>query len=229
MRFKFESKDLEPLGEGMERETFINPEDPDKVISVKKEGIEKDTPHQLKGRYYLTKIAHLLLPSHIPDIFQVGESEDGTQTIDRERIVHTPGHELLQEMRRSGGNVESAGKQLADEIQVPGKGRWEVELALSDIGFGFNIDSNLGNYTKDDKGDIYYLETFNPWQADVEPGELEALFGEEELREAIDGVADQEVKEACMRYLERLLVLFEEEKQRVKESPEVYELYERQL
>ena len=229
MRFKFEAENSEPLGEGVERKTFINPEDSEKVISMKKEGVEKDTPRQLKGRYYLTKIVHLLFPNHIPDIFQVRESEDGVQTIDRERIGHTPGHKLLQEMRLSGGDEESVGKQLADELQEAGRGRWEVDLALSDIGLGFNIDENLGNYTKDDKGDVYYLETFNPWQADVEPGQLEALFGEEELREAIDGITDQEVKELCIHYLERLLILFEEEKKRVQESPELYESYEAQL
>ena len=217
MRLKFESEDLEPLGEGGERKTFINPEDVDRVISVKKEGVEKDTPRQLKGRYYLTKIAHLLLPNHIPDIFQVRESSDGVQTIDTERISHTPGHKLVQETLRSGGDGELARKELAREL---GKEKSELVFALSDLGFGFNIDEYLGNFTKDEKGNVYYLETFSPWQEDVEPGELEALFDEEVLREAIGQLPDQETRETCMRYLERLLVLFEEEKLRGQESQE---------
>ncbi|MDP3726309.1 MAG: hypothetical protein Q8R36_03880 [bacterium] len=219
MRFgNFESMGLKPLGEGDEKRVFVNPENKRKIISETKEEVEKDTPRQLRGRYYLTKIAHLLLPKNIPDIYQVRESVDGKQTIDAERISHTQGHALLQEKRQSGGDEESAGKQITEEM---GAEIGKLDLELERIGLSFSIDGNIGNYTKDEKGDVYYLETFKPWQVDpVNLKELEVLFNEEELREAIGGISDQEVKEKCTQHLERLLVLLEEEKQEIQEHHE---------
>ncbi len=215
---KFESAGQKPLGEGSEKRSFINPEDERKNISEKKGGEEKDTPRQLKGRYYLTKIAHLLLPQNIPDISQVRESAEGKQTIDTERISHTQGHALLQELRQLDKDEEPARKQIIEEM---GKEMTDITLKIADIGLGFNIDENVGNYTKDEKGNVYYLETFKPWQVDtVNPKELETLFSEEELRKAIKGISNQEMQEKCTQYLDRLLVLLGEEQQELQKHPE---------
>jgi hypothetical protein len=92
---------------------------------------------------------------------------------------------------------------------------------LEKIGFGFALDQNIGNYTKDEAGNTYYLETFKPWRADdVDPRELEVLFDQEALREAIDELPDQKTKDECLQYLERLLALLEEEKKNTKELQE---------
>jgi len=211
MRLKsFESAGLEPLGEGEEKRTFVNPEDETRIVSEKKEGAEKDTHRQLKGRYYLTKIVHNLLPNNIPDVYNAGESIDGKQIIDAERISHTPGHKFLQKVRQSGGNEEVALEQMNEEMS---EGIGDLDSELERIGFSFNIDKNIGNYTKDKAGNIYYLETFKPWEVDpTKPEEFELLFNEEELRAAIESIPDQEVKQQSLKYLDRLLVLFEEDK-----------------
>jgi hypothetical protein len=207
----FESKGMEPLGQGDERKVFINPTNEKKVISERKEGAEVETPRQLKGSYYLTKIVHALLPENVPDIYQVGEAINGKQFIDAERIAHTPGQALLQEARRAGRDEEEARDQLLQE--VTSREMNDLDLKLERIGLGFNIDSNIGNYTRDEAGNVHYLETFRPWQADIPtPEGLEALFDEEALRTAIDELADPKIKEKCHQYLARLLVLMEEEK-----------------
>jgi len=211
---KFESADSKPIGAGDEKKVFVNPDDERKLISERKNETEKDTPRQLKGLYYLTKIAHLLLPKNIPDIYQASESLGGKQTVDMERIVHTRGHMLLQEARRSGGDEESAKEKIIEEI---GEKMGELDVELERIGLGFNIDPNVGNYTKDEKGNAYYLETFKPWQRDlVNEKELEILFDEEEMGNAIKREPDRKIREECERYLKRLLVLFEEEKQELQ-------------
>jgi hypothetical protein len=172
----------------------------------------------LKGRYYLAKIAHLLLPKHIPEVYQAGESVDGKQAIDVERIAHSPGQALLQELRRTGRDEKSAVEKIMEE---QGMAMRDLDGDLEKIGLGFAIDQNVGNYTKNEAGDTYYLETFKPWQADVvDPKEVEVLFDEEALRSAIEEVPDQETKEKCTRYLERLLALLEEEKKDNKELQE---------
>ena len=215
MRFSsFESQGKEPLGEGDEKKTFVNPENEDRIISELKESAEKDTLRQLKGRYYLTKIAHLLLPKQVPDIHQVRESQSGKQEIDSERISHSEEHTFLQEQRRAGAGEESAREQIVENI---GDGIGEIDQELERIGLGFNIDPNVGNYSKDQEGNVYYLETFKPWQPDVvDVDDLEVLFDEEALRESIEELSDEQTKEKCRQYLERLLQLLEEEREDTK-------------
>jgi hypothetical protein len=213
---KFESGASEPLGEGEEKKALINPENKGRVIIEMKEGAEKDTPGQLEGRYRLTKIAHLLLPNNVPDIYNAEESVDGKQTICAERISHSLGHVLLQKERRSGGDEDSARKRMVEEMD---QGMVRLDLELERIGFGFNIDENVSNYTIDETGNVYYLETFKPWQVSpIKPDELEVLFSEEELRNAIGDIPDQEVRDECERHLERIIILFEEAKQNLQES-----------
>ncbi len=201
-----------PIGTGDYKETFVNPEDERKVISVlkKREGEEKITPKNLKGAYYLTKIAHILLPKSVPDIYQAGESADGQQTFDRERIAHTPGHRALQEAREAGVDEERAKVLISKEM---GQKINNVTNDLAEIGFAFHLDENAGNYNKDEDGDVKYLETFMPWGINPEqPDELELLFEKDDLEEAISKISDDQQRATCQRYLDRLLVLFEEEK-----------------
>ena len=220
---KFESAGLEPVGEGDERKTFADPNNPERIISERKEGSEKDTPRQLKGRYYLTKIAHLLLPNNIPDVYQAGESRDGKQTVDAERISHTPGHARLQELRMSGATKEeqdSVAEQMAEELE-PQMGDLDSELGRIGLDFEIDLDKNLGNYTKDEQGNVHYLETFKPWQINpLNPPELEIGFDEEVLREAIQDLPDEKTKEQCNRYLERLLTLLKEDRQEIQKNYE---------
>jgi hypothetical protein len=220
MRFgKFERSGSKPIGIGKEKKTFINPSDESAVISIIKEkdfedlsgGIEKDSPRALKGSFYVTKIAHALLPDMIPDIYQAGESKDGQQSFDRERVAHTAGHTELQAARQAGESEKPAVKQLKKEL---GKGMLEADEMLADIGFGFSIDENLGNYTKDEKGNIKYFENLPAWE--IVPGRrrtIELAFDKDELSEAIGTIADPYLKGTCEAYLARVLMLFEEEKE----------------
>jgi len=215
---RFEAKGHKPLGVGEHKEVFVNPNNPERVIAEIKAGEEepKYSPQLLKGTYYLTKIAHLLLPRHVPEIYQAGETEDGQQTIDRRRVAHTPGHEALQAARQSGRDTESARKQIVHEM---GADMTNIDQALEDIGLGFAVDGNVGNYTKDEKGDTYYLDTFRPWGAGLEDsGMIQLLFDEEMLRGAIDRLEDQATRDRCMVYLERVQVLFVEEQNELREK-----------
>jgi len=224
MRFgAFESANRVPLGEGNEKKVYVDPANEERVIAERKESAEKETYRQLKGRYYLTKIVHLLLPENIPNIHQAGESITGKQTIDAERIAHSPGHEALQAALRTGEDSKSAGQQAFEEMR---EGMSELDTALSDLGLDFGIDlENLGNYSISEAGNLNYLETFKPWEFDVvDPTEVDALFGEDELREAIEVMEDAGVKAQCLQYLDRLLVLMEEEQNELRINQESSEV-----
>jgi hypothetical protein len=195
---KFEQSDHALLGEGEDKETYINPSDGEKIISVlkEKEGVEKESPNKLKGAFYLTKIAHLLIPDHVPDIYQAGESSDGEQTFDRKLIRNSVTDEDDSEMT-------------------------DVTMKLSEIGLGFNIDENQGNYNKDEKGKVNYLEVFMPWEVDViDQSKLDMLFDEGSLRKAIEQEPDPATKILCEGYLDRLVSLCEEESVKQKERVE---------
>jgi|SRR3989344_1077545 len=212
--------DAKPLGEGGERRVFVDPANEKRVIAETKSE-QQETVQKLKGRFYLTKIVHLLLPENIPDMYQAGESKEGTQTIDRERVSHTPGHAALQKaFQREGYDKEKdddpAVQQLKEEL---GKGLGDIADKLSDLGLAFSIDVELQNYTKDEKGNVQYLEAFNPWEVDVvDPNKLEVLFDEEGLREAIGKLPDEGAKKECTSYLERLLILMKEDEQELQEK-----------
>jgi hypothetical protein len=211
-KFEAEAANLEPIGQGNENKVFVDPNNEARVIVERRENAEQDTFRQLKGRFYLTKIVHALLPENIPDIYQTTQTSTGQQTIDRERISHSEGHTNLQEVRKSGGDEYMAGQAVNKEM---GKSMSEITSKLEEIGLGFNIDENSGNYTKDESGNVYYLETFNPWQADpTNPDGIEILFDTEALETAIEKISDKQTKQNCERYLQRLLILANEEKQK---------------
>ncbi|NOY35857.1 MAG: hypothetical protein GXP44_03000 [bacterium] len=193
-----------------------------KSVSELLEGGEKDTPRQLKGRYLLTKIVHLLLPKNIPDIYKTEESVDGKQTVDREWISTAPELVRLWETLRSGADEEdkrSTEKLISKEI---GAGSRELDLEMSRVGLGFNIDdAPTENYTKKENGDVLYLKTFKSWEVDLlDPSKLEMLFDEEELRDAIEDLSDPETKKECLRLLEEILALAKEEELEMKKTRE---------
>lgn len=68
-KFKMESYDeagMKPLGEGREKTIFVSPDDPEKIIGIFKEPAE--SAEEVRARFYLTKILHILYPQHIPDM-----------------------------------------------------------------------------------------------------------------------------------------------------------------
>lgn len=207
----FVSNGLEPIGEGEENKVFVDPENPDRVIAERKEGAEKESSRQAKGRYYLTKIVHALLPDNIPDVYQSTMAADGQQTIVRERVAHSEGQVNLQDVRKKGEDEAEAGRALIEEM---GTSMQEIALKLEDIGLGFGIDENAGNYTKDAAGNVRYLESFLPWRIDPSsPDGLERLFDSEALRSAIRNMPEMDAQQQCEGYLQRLEALVADERQ----------------
>jgi hypothetical protein len=210
MRFgRFESGGIPPLGSGDEKKTFTNPKNPDRVIQVIKdiEGTEKQSIRKLKGTYYLTKIAHILLPHRVPDIYQARESTEGQQSFDRERIALTAGHELLQKQLETDEDTTVGIERMLEEI---GSDITTATHELEDIGLDLIDDKNILNYTRGADGSVYYLESFQPWDDYGRVPEL--LFDIDILREAIEKLPDEKSRKICESRLERLLKLFEEEK-----------------
>jgi hypothetical protein len=227
MRFSFESAGRKPIGTGNEKEVFVDPADDERVIAVFKEkqglteGI-KHSPRNLKGAFYLMKIAHLLLPENVPDIYQAGESIDGQQTMDRERIEHSEGHAALQAARLAeldyAAKIEAkkeAGVQIEKEMGSDSK---KIIEKLGRIGFAHATDNNWGNFSKDSDGTTSYLDTLMPWKQ-IDSKTIDLNFDEKRMRTAIRGLKDQGQRGTGEAYLERTLALYEEEKQHLLDNP----------
>jgi hypothetical protein len=117
MRFgKLRFTGKEPFGEGSEKVVFVDPKNPNRVIAERKEDREKETLRQLKGRAYLTKIVHLLLPDHIPDVYQAWESREGKQFVSAQRIEHMPGHTHAQELRKRSNRTTQEEKEALEHL-----------------------------------------------------------------------------------------------------------------
>lgn len=204
MRFgEFKPGPAKPIGEGKEKKVYVNPENPDRVVAEIKNPKEIEfkaddpipySPRQLKGAFYLTKIAHLLLPKNVPEIYQAGESAQGQQTMDAERIAHTPGQEALQIAYKLGADAKAAaevfkGKEIdpetldalqkayklgedakaeADALINKEMGPEIIETTdkLVRLGLGNMLESETdsGGYTKNEGGEVQYIKPLMPWE-----------------------------------------------------------------
>jgi cell division protein FtsB len=208
MRFgEFKLGPAKPIGEGKEKKVFVNPENPERVIAEIKKPKEAEfkmdtpldySPRQLKGAFYLTKIAHLLLPKNVPEIYQVGETKEGQQTIDSERIDNSP--------------QDISGAEFVT-----------LKEALEKIGLEFIAEEhrNLSNYSKGEDGNAKYTETLMPWRVGKFGARhrVELSFDEKDLTKAIKKLKDSKegpirgANEEAASYLERIKELYDEEVQ----------------
>ena len=88
-RETYTEADQKPLGRGFQKEVFVSPDDPEKVIGIYKEYAE-ETPEEVKARFYLTKILHFLYPHNIPALHL---SASRPQVIVVQRVHENVGHQ----------------------------------------------------------------------------------------------------------------------------------------
>ncbi len=238
---RFNSEGKKPIGASNTKEVYVNPLNEEKVVSVLEPkglvtipgpegepiflhtevvGIDRDSPRKLKGVYYLTKIAHLLLPKSVPDVYQAGETVDFQQTVDRERVAHTKGQEAFQKQRAAGRATYGAETKMFNEMggKIP-----LVEAELTRIGLDPGFRPKESNYSKSADGAVKYLPEFRPWEYTYEQqGQIKLSFNETALRAAIAEIADPETQKSCETYLDRIHTLFEEEQaEHAKTQPEM--------
>lgn len=230
---RFTPGEQKPIGTGKAKEVFINPVDPEKMVAVMQESnfslsskyspdkpvpsleivgevLDAYSPRQLKGAFYLTKIAHILLPKNIPEMHQVGVAIDGQQTIDRERVAHTAGHARFQEQRAAGKATYGAENKMFNEMSTQ---KSALESELKRIGLNVEPASPLSNYSKETPSVTSYLPEFRPWRYTYEKSEvIQISFDEEALRKAISELPDAKERARCEVFLDRVLTLFAEEK-----------------
>ena len=131
----------EKLGAGGEKEVFVNQENPEHAIGIFSEYSRKETPQQIKGRFYLTKILHLLFPKQIPDM----------------HLASTDPHMIEVD-------------RISVDRCVPGdtftsKEPCELRDKIKDVS-GVFIDYFSRNFVYDKEGNLIYLDSVDPFQGD---------------------------------------------------------------
>lgn len=176
-------KPEELLGEGLEKKVFNDPENRSRVVGVFKPNVLIELNEQLKiGRYYFTKILHIVFPENIPDWHHVEKKADAYVadkiTIDEERTKD-----------------REAKKIMIDESEF-----FQKLKEIIDEG-----EYHLENFCIDIKGNLVFLDSFNPWV--VYSNAVRQYFSDQKLRDAIATIPDELQRQEAEKYYARLIEL----------------------
>ena len=212
MRFNLNK---EPIGEGGEKKVYDDPNNPNRVVGVYRENRRDKTLNQVKGRYYMQKILHLLFPKNIPDIHESTQSH-----VIIEKKERDSDHLAFQELRmarslaREKGDFSSSSQEMlaAHEAMENKRSSGVDNLIRKLMRIGILFDSNIVNFATDSQGVITYLDTFDPWNISRH-GEKYTLYPQyekEELLQAINKLEDPE-KSQALKFFSRLNELQEKD------------------
>lgn len=205
-----------PLGEGIERRVYPDMHHPDRVRKIALPWIEgEESIPFIKGRYYLTKILHILFPDHIPDVYASWKGKENVIIAQRIELdaIHRRYDELLRDTNRTSRD-ESILDQRANERRVWFKNEKETQAWVTELKkLGINFDDNPQNFAHNiaNRNKTVYVDSFEPWiRGDLS---LRKNYHFRSLRRVIDELPSPK-KEQARNYLYRLEQLFLEEGRR---------------
>lgn len=217
-------KSPEIIGEGKEKLVYADPENPEKVIAEFKEGESEETAQSLRGRFYFTKILHMLFPKNIPDIHLAAKNGKSVIVLERKRLggLYRRLEEIAVEYAQKDDKDTEGMRALEAESRVVSQAH--TRKVTSDVAFqrfneameniGAKVDRHPVNFGYDRDGNLVYLDNdFRPWQLHlfVKGPKVEYLFDKEKIVQAIDSLRDSD-KERAKQYLERIEKIAEEER-----------------
>src|SRR6185369_1378707 len=191
---KFEQGNLEPFAEGLEKKVYNHPEDESKLIAFLK---DKKEPGLLKGQFYLTKVAHMLLPDNIPDIHFAGGDTNPILVVEKKQFDDEHDEvrkNALNFFRRGGFSIGEERKQSLEQIErIKNDNKYGV-LNSQLLSLGFEFDNAEVNYGIDDQGNMVYYDSLMPWKiieySDVTV--LEKSFDKDKLEGAIKNLPTEQ-------------------------------------
>lgn len=155
------------VGEGSQNRVFQDPHRPERVIGFYKGGHEN--PPEVKGRFYLTKILHILFPDNIPDI-EFSTSEPSTTG--RQKVELGPLHEKVKKyilsVEKERVKPERAGdaEEAEETIETIEKDERVQKLIMDLRKVGVRVDAKGVNFGFDERGNVKYIEIFPAYSRD---------------------------------------------------------------
>jgi hypothetical protein len=197
-----------PIGEGGEKNVFQDPIDPKNKVRIEFKHGMKDV-NQIKGRYYLQKIIHLLFPKNTPDIYLAGAKPNSHLRM--QRIKADSAHEEMQKIifrMKSFTDSPGESERLSELERKTTKNPKVEELIKRFHEAGIRIDTFGRNYAFDETGEVQYLDNQRPWELKGDGTISSFNFDENLLHEAILKLPPQRKIDA-LKYFERLMRLKE--------------------
>lgn len=200
---------MEKIGEGGEKSVYMHPKNPEQVVGIYHAEIPPGGEAEVRARFYLTRIMHILFPKNVPD---VALSVAYPNMIIRKRADFGKDHRTIQTglhlLPKSVSDEELADAENAieDDERV-----WALKKEFDAV--GVNYDRTPQNYGIDEKGDAQYAEAFDVFHAGKN-GTFFRLNDVDKLKKAIEKIEGEDKKRALV-FLDRLSQIIEEENARV--------------
>ncbi len=185
------------IGEGYNKKVYQDHENPDKVVGILDS--ETETPNQIKARYYLTKILHLLFPKNIMDMHGVASQPNSYQA---DKGEHDELHTILNTGDDGIVSYDEAHKMVESDPELK-------NLAEGMDALGVPIDDYPHNFSHDSEGNILYLDTFEAWRR-YDSGKIDLWFKFDSLDKALAKLPEDD-RAKGEKYLSRLRALYDEE------------------
>lgn len=203
------------FAEGAENRVYREYFNPNRVIKERSPEA-RETPRRTIARYHLGKVAHLLFPEQIPDVYGAG-TKPRTQV----HVAYTPldkYHKAANKMIigeaadtvefKKLDNLAREGERAMEEDPLFGNFLKEMKEA------GLEADDSPINYTKF-RGVISYVDSFTPWRGEgnwsmgfANTGAPERGYDAARLQQAIQRIHDPVVQEKALFHFYRLESLF---------------------
>ncbi len=208
---------------GLQKTIKVSPRNPDRVIGT----FHGEAPSReyVKARHYLTKILALLFKENIP---QIHMSSTHPHRIEVDRKNWDKDHTEMQRIIRWGQRLGLVGFSYfiiavlgTNEKFINDPKTQEFLGKILTINRSFRTSEDLvagHNYTKEKGGNPIYLDSFEPWNYENKRP-LMLGFDLTVLREEIDKLPEEE-KKVAMSSLDRIMVLWNEERSKFDKKKE---------
>jgi hypothetical protein len=186
-----DKKILQRKSGGSEKDVYSHPSKENKIYSFLKENYP--TVNQIKGRYYLTKILHILFLKNIPDIYAVVKNNNAIIVTERKFV-------------NDNFNLKNHSKKqyrfYARSIKSDSKFQRFVS-ALKNFGIYPDV-SNMENFAYVNDEIVYLDNSFLPWKIDKIKKSIRVLYDYNKIKETIELLSEPSDKRRALLYLRRL-------------------------
>lgn len=190
-----------PFAAGSERRIYHHPKKKNKIVAVENVAYQRNAQHA-RQEYYLTKIMHILLPDNIPDIHFYGSKPSMSV---RQNVELGPAHQRAQKemlaYRMDDGNLGHLTSEYYRSSRLIEKTP-EVRRLINTLwDFGLNVDTFMGNFGIDEKGNAKYVEPFSALF------DYHIRYDAKKIKDAIEKLENQTQRRRALKCLERLEAL----------------------
>lgn len=193
------------IGGGKEKNVFEHPDNPDKVIAKLHERWSENK-WQFRGRFYLSKILHVLFPKNIPDVHLSAQGTDKILVSEMKNL--DPMHQEIQKLVANG--------YWRSPVETTYEKKLESDPCFHDLTrsmayLGIYLDTAGRNFGYDDRGNLIYVDNdFSPWGINLKSLKINFNFNKENLLVRVNSLPEEQ-KEKALLYLNRIEDLAEED------------------